>query len=89
MFGVLEAATFEEEAVELAPGDRALFYTDGITEAIAPGGEEYGADRLASLVAALPPALSAREVTAHVLQELNNSTSARTKAMGRALSSDA
>jgi sigma-B regulation protein RsbU (phosphoserine phosphatase) len=71
MFGVLEAAPFEEEAVELAPGDRALFYTDGITEATAPGGEEYGAERLASLVAALPPALSAREVTARVLQELN------------------
>ena len=71
MFGVLEAAPFDEEAVELGPGDRVLFYTDGITEATAPGGEEYGPERLASLVAALPPALSAREVTARVLQELH------------------
>lgn len=71
MFGVLEAAPFEEEAVELGPGDRAVFYTDGITEAVAPGGEEYGPERLATLVAALPPSLSAREVTARVLRELD------------------
>ena len=30
-----------------APGDRLVFYTDGITEARNPAGEEYGEDRLA------------------------------------------
>ncbi len=70
MFGVLEAAPFEDEVVDLGPGDRVIFYTDGITEATAPGGEEYGPERLATRVAALPPGLSAREVTTRVLREL-------------------
>src|SRR4051812_2063373 len=34
----------------LEPGDSALFYTDGVVEAHAPGGEEFGPDRLADLV---------------------------------------
>jgi serine phosphatase RsbU (regulator of sigma subunit) len=33
-----------EEALE--PGDLVLLYTDGITEARSPGGEEFGLDRL-------------------------------------------
>lgn len=34
----------------LEPGDGVLFYTDGVTEAHLPGGEEFGTDRLADLV---------------------------------------
>lgn len=33
----------------LEPGDSVLFYTDGVTEAHIPGGEEFGVERLADL----------------------------------------
>jgi len=34
----------------LEPGDSVLFHTDGVTEARVPGGERFGADRLADLI---------------------------------------
>jgi phosphoserine phosphatase RsbU/P len=38
--------TYSEAQVQLAPGSRLLFYSDGITEATNPEGDEYGAERL-------------------------------------------
>jgi sigma-B regulation protein RsbU (phosphoserine phosphatase) len=66
--GILEAARFEEEAVELRPGDRVVLYTDGVNEAENEAGELYGDERLTALVAALPRELSAREVTERILE---------------------
>ncbi len=40
------AGSYSEAQVELAPGSRLLLYSDGITEATNPEGEEYGAERL-------------------------------------------
>jgi sigma-B regulation protein RsbU (phosphoserine phosphatase) len=37
---------YSEAQVQMAPGSRLLFYSDGITEATDPQEEEYGADRL-------------------------------------------
>jgi sigma-B regulation protein RsbU (phosphoserine phosphatase) len=42
----LSAGNFSEVEVELVPGSRLLFYSDGITEAENPGEEEYGPLRL-------------------------------------------
>lgn len=37
---------YSEAEVQLAPGSRLLFYSDGITEATNPDGDEYGAEGL-------------------------------------------
>lgn len=44
--GIFEEATFEESRVALAPGDRLFLYSDGLPEAMAPGGEAFGTRRL-------------------------------------------
>jgi len=69
--GILEDASFEEEAVVLKPGDRLVFYTDGVSEAQAPNGELFGEDRLYELISALPRTLSAREVTDRIVARVH------------------
>jgi sigma-B regulation protein RsbU (phosphoserine phosphatase) len=48
--GLFYSAEYDCRYVELEPGDFLLFYTDGLTETRNPREEEYGADRLKSLV---------------------------------------
>jgi serine phosphatase RsbU (regulator of sigma subunit) len=47
--GLLPAAAYGEGGGALAPGDSLVLYTDGVTEAADPAGEEYGLDRLTEL----------------------------------------
>jgi sigma-B regulation protein RsbU (phosphoserine phosphatase) len=49
--GVVKGTHSEEHAITLNHGDRVLFYTDGVTEAISPQGELYGNQRLYQLLA--------------------------------------
>ena len=42
MLGVMHDIHFEEKEIELLPGDKILFYTDGLTEATNAQGEEFG-----------------------------------------------
>ena len=51
---------FEQGALQLDPDDLLVVFTDGVTEALSAGGEEFGADRLLSFATAhrdLPPAV--------------------------------
>jgi sigma-B regulation protein RsbU (phosphoserine phosphatase) len=48
--GLIEGFEFKEETCELLPDDILLLYTDGITEAFNPEGEEFKGERLAELV---------------------------------------
>src|SRR5207247_1772672 len=48
--GILESTVFDEETIELAPGDRVVFYTDGISEAASANGDMFGEERLYSAV---------------------------------------
>lgn len=64
--GIAEDADYEAAAVRLAAGDLLVLYTDGIGEATAAGGEEYGRSRLAEVcverrTAALPELARALE----------------------------
>jgi phosphoserine phosphatase RsbU/P len=48
--GVFAGWDYEQDEIDLASGDRLLLFTDGITEATSPEGEEYGEERLLELL---------------------------------------
>jgi sigma-B regulation protein RsbU (phosphoserine phosphatase) len=48
--GISDRSRFREYRVPLFPGDLIVLYTDGITEALNPAGEEFGTGRLMDTV---------------------------------------
>jgi sigma-B regulation protein RsbU (phosphoserine phosphatase) len=67
--GVLEELTLSDASLILAPGDSLVIYTDGVTDALNPQGEEYGTTRLAA--ALLDAAQSdARRLLDHLTSDL-------------------
>jgi sigma-B regulation protein RsbU (phosphoserine phosphatase) len=72
--GLVEFSQFKSEAVPLAPGDRLLFYTDGVTEARNPQGEEFTSARLVDFMRQHSSALAAdllRDLR-HTLQDFTH-----------------
>jgi phosphoserine phosphatase RsbU/P len=63
VLGVFPHQTFAAGAAQLAPGDRVILFTDGVTEASDPAGEEFGDARLLHLLQ------EHRAATASALQE--------------------
>ena len=51
--GVLADAEYEERPIAIRPGDVLVLYTDGVTEAEDPSGDQYGRKRLEDCVARL------------------------------------
>jgi sigma-B regulation protein RsbU (phosphoserine phosphatase) len=70
IMGMMDMARFEEDHVDLHPGDRVVFFTDGVNEAMNRAGEEYTEERLWDLTQNLPAELSSREMTEHILADL-------------------
>jgi serine phosphatase RsbU (regulator of sigma subunit) len=54
LLGVQARENYATGVVNCSPGDTLLLYTDGVTEAMNPAGEEFGENRLRSVVAANP-----------------------------------
>ncbi len=50
VLGVFPVQAFDMGVYDLAPGDRVLLFTDGVTEACNPEGEEFGDARLLQLL---------------------------------------
>jgi sigma-B regulation protein RsbU (phosphoserine phosphatase) len=48
--GLFEAATFDEETVQLAQGDWLIVFSDGVSEAMSASGDEYGESRIVTVV---------------------------------------
>src|SRR5437660_309338 len=46
VLGLFDTAQFEEETVKLEPGDLIVLFSDGVTEAMNPAGEEFTDERL-------------------------------------------
>jgi sigma-B regulation protein RsbU (phosphoserine phosphatase) len=70
--GILEAARFEEGSVDLAAGDRVVFYTDGISEAENAAGEQFGEERLHAAMAELSENARAQDVVDHLLASVRS-----------------
>jgi len=50
VLGLFEHASFDEETLVLQPGDLIVAFSDGVTEALNPAGEEFTDDRLIACV---------------------------------------
>lgn len=71
VLGPFSGSRYREERIRLLPGDLIVFYTDGVTEALSPAGEEFGTARLASLAGELagqPSAAICRRIVEAVHQ---------------------
>ncbi len=71
LLGVFPDWKYEDVTLELRPGDLLLLFTDGITEAMTPEGEEFGEDRLVAAATALP-GQSLHDLQSQLLGEVRN-----------------
>ncbi len=69
LLGVFPDWKYENSTVELGPGDILLLFTDGITEAMDPDGEEFGEERLIQ-AARNPVEQSIEDLQAHLLSSV-------------------
>jgi sigma-B regulation protein RsbU (phosphoserine phosphatase) len=73
--GLMPRTTFEEQQVELQPGEMLVVYSDGLTDAMNADGEFYGDQRLRALMpglSALPAADAGTRLLASVNTFINN-----------------
>jgi sigma-B regulation protein RsbU (phosphoserine phosphatase) len=64
VLGVLADQSYSQGSMQLARGDRVILFTDGVTEACNPQGEEFGEARLLGLLE------EHRALSARALQEI-------------------
>jgi phosphoserine phosphatase RsbU/P len=76
VLGVFPEWTYGEARVLLAPGDRLLLFTDGVTEAANARDEEFGEDRLIQVASALRDR-DAHELKNRILQAVATFTGGR------------
>jgi serine phosphatase RsbU (regulator of sigma subunit) len=50
VLGLFDTAAFDEETIQLEPGDYIVAFSDGVTEALNPAGEEFTDERLLACV---------------------------------------
>jgi serine phosphatase RsbU (regulator of sigma subunit)/anti-sigma regulatory factor (Ser/Thr protein kinase)/PAS domain-containing protein len=68
--GVKEGSGYEELTIKFEPGDVAVFYTDGVTEAMNIQGELYGLHRLIGAISKSCQS-SAEEIMGKILEEVS------------------
>jgi sigma-B regulation protein RsbU (phosphoserine phosphatase) len=75
--GMFDDLHYHQHFVRFEPGDVMVIYTDGITEAANPGGDEYGQERLAQRVLD-GIELPARKLIDHIRKGIADFTEAKT-----------
>jgi sigma-B regulation protein RsbU (phosphoserine phosphatase) len=68
--GILDEAEYMETTVQLAPGDRVVFYTDGIVEAMDKSEQIFGFERLLEVVRTAS-SISADLLLKQILEKVN------------------
>jgi len=76
VLGVFPEWQYQQAVIPLAPGDRLLLFTDGVTEACNERDEEFGEERLAELASALRDR-SAHELRNRIVQAVSSFTGGR------------
>jgi serine phosphatase RsbU (regulator of sigma subunit)/ligand-binding sensor domain-containing protein len=69
--GLITGVTYDEETIDLYPGDYVIFYTDGLVEAMNSAEEIYGFDRLKETICNAEANFSAEEMIQHILQDVH------------------
>ena len=69
--GLVPGIEYRQNTVALAPGDTAVLYTDGVTEAMNGEGEFFGTERLQETFASAPPT-DAREANETVFRAVHS-----------------
>jgi sigma-B regulation protein RsbU (phosphoserine phosphatase) len=59
--GLFAESSYEETLIQLAPGDLVLFFSDGIVDAVNSRGEEFGTERLTTLMQHHPTAAASAQ----------------------------
>ena len=73
--GLLETAMYRESELPLEDGLRVMLYTDGLTEAQNPAGDELGVERVLSHLQASPTTGNIRDMLEAVLHNMHTFTS--------------
>jgi phosphoserine phosphatase RsbU/P len=78
VLGIVTSAKYENYRVDLQRGDMLVIYSDGVTEASCPGGEEFGEERLGATLAVRvnEPAQSIIEAVNRAIAEWTGGTPA-------------
>ena len=71
IIGMFAQAAYEEERIELRPGDVLMLFSDGVSEAHNPAEEEFGEDRLRELLRKVAD-LPVNDMCTAVMRELRN-----------------
>jgi serine phosphatase RsbU (regulator of sigma subunit) len=69
IIGMFPQVSYEEATVDLRTGDVLIVFTDGVTEALNPEGEEFGETRLKELLRSVAH-LAVEEMSSKISQEL-------------------
>ncbi len=71
IIGMFPQANYEEAIVDLQSGDVLLLFTDGVTEALSPGEEEFGEEQLKHLLGEVAH-LPVEEMSVQISRQLKN-----------------
>ena len=77
--GALPQVEYAQGEVVLQPGDLLVMYTDGVTEARSPGGEEFGEERFGRLLGEIRD-LSAEAIGRRIFEEVRRHTGLESQA---------
>ncbi len=73
--GILDEANYEETQLQMEPGDKVVYYTDGIVEAMNKHKDMYGFERLHEVVKS-SPAENAEALMNDIIKDVSDFTGA-------------